>query len=105
MLFGIARLIYRLYLPLPVTDELRAADNATAKAKAIVAGMEDRPASPAARDGLVIAFANDLGTASASEERLTKIETQTRVLAEAVIAITETPAGLAPAVQAVKDEM
>jgi hypothetical protein len=34
-----------------------------------------------------------------------KIETQTRGLAEAVIAITDTPDTLAPAVQVVKDEM
>jgi len=39
------------------------------------------------------------------EERLTKIETQTRVLSEAVVAITDTPPSVAPAVQAVKDEM
>jgi hypothetical protein len=56
---------------------------------------------------------NDPGAVSAdaivAEERLEKVETQTRVLSEAVIAInetiSETPDTLAPAVQAVKDEM
>jgi hypothetical protein len=43
--------------------------------------------------------------AAIAEERLVKVETQTRVLSEAVVAITETADTLAPAVQAVKDEM
>jgi hypothetical protein len=43
--------------------------------------------------------------AAVTEERLVKIETQTRVLAQAVVAITGTADTLAPAVQAVKDEM
>jgi hypothetical protein len=40
-----------------------------------------------------------------AEERLVHVEKQTRGLAEAVIAITETADTLAPAVKAVKDEM
>jgi hypothetical protein len=40
-----------------------------------------------------------------AEDRLAHVETQTRGLAEAVIAITETADTLAPAVKAVKDEM
>jgi hypothetical protein len=43
--------------------------------------------------------------AEVAEERLVKIESQTRVLAEAVIAITESSNTVGPAVQAVKDEM
>jgi hypothetical protein len=43
--------------------------------------------------------------AEAAGERITKIEAQTRVLAEAVIAITDTAIAVAPAIQAVKDEM
>ena len=39
------------------------------------------------------------------EERLTKVETQTRVLAEAVVAMTDTVVAVGIAVQAVKDEM
>ena len=39
------------------------------------------------------------------EGRLTKLETQTQVLAEAVIAITKTEETLAPAISAVKAEM
>lgn len=39
------------------------------------------------------------------EDRLTKLETQTQVLAEAVIAITKTDETLAPAISAVKAEM
>ncbi len=40
-----------------------------------------------------------------TERRLQKVEGQTHGLAEAVIAIAEPSAILAPAVQAVKDEM
>lgn len=47
--------------------------------------------------------------AAVTEERMVKLETQTHVLSDAVIAInetiSETPDTLAPAVQAVKDEM
>ena len=52
------------------------------------------------------AIAQDLTAADrAAENRLLKLEAQTHGLAEAVIAITEPSATLAPAVQAVKDEM
>lgn len=58
---------------------------------------------------LIEALAKDLhavtDNASVAEERLVKMESQTRVLAEAVIAIAETAETVAPAVQAVKDEM
>jgi hypothetical protein len=43
--------------------------------------------------------------AVADGERIAKLEVQTRVLAAAVVAITETSDALAPAVKAVKDEM
>jgi hypothetical protein len=43
--------------------------------------------------------------AKVAEERLVKLETQTRVLSDAVVAITKGAETLAPAVQAVKAEM
>ena len=67
--------------------------------------------SLAARQTLTDAVAHDLGecnSAQVAEARMAKVETQTRVLAEAVIAFSEPaqPAdGVASAVQAVKDEM
>jgi hypothetical protein len=39
------------------------------------------------------------------DDRVTQLEKQTHVLAEAIIALNETTDSLAPAVQAVKDEM
>ena len=58
---------------------------------------------------LVAAIKQDLDTLANKriddEDRLAKVEKQTRVLAEAVIAIAETPEALALAVRAVKDEM
>jgi hypothetical protein len=54
------------------------------------------------------AFEQDLMTPCQrkdDEDRLEKVETQTQLLAEAVIAITRIEETLAPAVQAVKDEM
>ena len=55
------------------------------------------------------AFKQDLMTgchkAKDDEERLLRVETQTQVLAEAVIAVTRIEETLAPAVRAVKDEM
>ena len=48
----------------------------------------------------------DRVTKSAQDEaRLAKVEAQTHVLAEAVVAMTETAASLGPAVKAVRDEM
>ena len=81
------------------------------------AGAEDlvREAStqnsvaPAEMESLVDALEKDLETESETaridEERFLKLEAQTQVLAEAVIAITDTPVTLAPAVRAVKAEM
>ena len=58
---------------------------------------------------LVDAIKQDLGTLANKgrddEGRLSKLETQTQVLAEAVIAITKTEETLAPAITAVKAEM
>ena len=58
---------------------------------------------------LVDAIKQDLDTLAYkerdNEERFTKLETQTQVLAEAVIAITKTEETLAPAISAVKAEM
>jgi hypothetical protein len=58
---------------------------------------------------LVDAVEQDLRTMSddarLAEARLVKVETQTRVLSEAVVAISETSETLGPAVRAVKDEM
>jgi hypothetical protein len=58
---------------------------------------------------LVDAIKQDLNTLAHKEmddeDRLTKLETQTQVLAEAVIAITKTEETLAPAISAVKAEM
>jgi hypothetical protein len=89
----------------------RELDDTRAKAQELVtasaAAVSD--VSVDERQTLVDALARDLLAASnladAEEERLVKIETQTRVLAEAVIAITATSDAVAPAVQAVKDEM
>jgi hypothetical protein len=58
---------------------------------------------------LADALEQDLGAAcdkaSLDEQRLAKVETQTRVLSEAVVAITEVAATVGPAVLAVKAEM
>ena len=58
---------------------------------------------------LVAAVAADLATVSATvgreDERLAKVEAQTRVLAEAVVAIARVSDGIAPAIKAVKAEM
>lgn len=58
---------------------------------------------------LVDAIKQDLDTLAhkemGDEDRLAKLETQTQVLAEAVIAITKTEETLAPAISAVKAEM
>ena len=58
---------------------------------------------------LVDAIKQDLDTLAhkeaGDENRLTKLETQTQVLAEAVVAITKTDETLAPAISAVRAEM
>ncbi len=62
--------------------------------------------SPVARQTLTDAVADDLGVAAdAADERIAKLETQTRVLAEAVLAITDPSESVAAAVKTVKDEM
>jgi hypothetical protein len=65
--------------------------------------------STADRAELIDAVEQDLTAtavdAVAAESRLLKLEAQTRGLAEAVIAITEPSVTVAPAVQAVKDQM
>ncbi len=58
---------------------------------------------------IVAAIKEDLASADVdelnTEERMAKVEAQTQVLAEAVIAIAEVPVGIAPRVEAVKAEM
>jgi hypothetical protein len=58
---------------------------------------------------LVDAVQQDLGAesddATCDKVRLAKVEAQTRVLSEAVVAITETSEALGTAIRAVKDEM
>ena len=89
----------------------RVADDPAATAETLVAASleHDSHVSIVDRNTLVEALTEDLRAASdratVDEERLVKIETQTRVLAEAVIAITDTAEAVRPAVQAVKDEM
>jgi hypothetical protein len=60
-------------------------------------------------DALVTAVAQDLAvaadTAATDEARLAKVEAQTQALAEAVIAISEVSAGVAPTIEAVKTKM
>ena len=93
-------------------------DNARARAESLVTAASAIGSTPteqgdrvsiSARQTVVDALTRDLNAASehagTEEERLVKIETQTRVLAEAVIAITAAADGVGPAVQAVKDEM
>jgi hypothetical protein len=65
--------------------------------------------SPAQREMIVDAIAEDLGVASdrqkAVEDRLAKLETQSRVGAEAVMAIASNAEAMAVAAQAVQTEM
>ncbi len=94
----------------PVADETPS-DSVKARASELVRRISEQggnQVTDAQRGTLTDAVAHDLSTVSntaAAEERLVKIETQTRVLAEAVIAIAETADMLALAVKAVKDEM
>lgn len=82
-------------------------DRAAALVQRVTAGQP--PLSNADADALISAVAEDMGTQSEketlAEERLTKLETQTRVLSDAVIAITDPAEAVAPAIQAVKNEM
>jgi len=65
--------------------------------------------SEASLDAVAQAFEQDVVArshkAKDDEERLTRVELQTQVLSEAVIAITKIEKTLAPAVRAVKHEM
>jgi hypothetical protein len=79
--------------------ELRAA------AEKLVAAVEHHETvSPADRATIVDAMAVDLGTADdhgvITEDRLVKLEAQSQVLTDAVIAITEAAAAVAPAAKA-----
>ena len=86
--------------------------DAKAAAVALVQGTttnSTRALSHAQLAPIIKAVAEDIEvrvTKSVEDEaRLAKVEAQTHVLAEAVVAMTETAASLAPAVKAVKDEM
>ena len=86
--------------------------DAAAKAVALVQMIADQTGgtlSNAQLAPVIRAVAQDLQNgadkAAADEERLTEVETQTRVLSEAVMAMTETADSPAPAVKVVKDEM
>jgi hypothetical protein len=95
---------------IPPSDALPGSPTVEATALVqMIADRGDNHLSSAELAPLVHAVAEDMaaGADKATEdgERLAKVETQTRALAEAVIAITETAAALAPAVKAVKDGM
>jgi hypothetical protein len=98
-----------LHLRPPLTEPSK---DATSQAVAHVKKVNDASTSALSNADMapiIRAYAQDLGDASDKsahdEARLAKVEAQTRVLAEAVVAITETADSLAPAVKAVKDEM
>ena len=87
-------------------------DDKTAAAVAIVHDIvtdSGRAPSTEQTKTLVAAIAEDLNIAAhqaiSNEDRLAKVEIQTRVLSKAIVAITDTSETVAPAVQAVKDEM
>jgi hypothetical protein len=89
-----------------MTDEPR--DPSRLRAEAMVPPPENAiRIAIDARNVLVEAVAEDLraGLVRTDEARLIKLEAQARVLAEAVIAIALAQDAIAPAVQAVKDEM
>ncbi len=77
-----------------------------AEAEKLVAAAEQDAVPPSDRATIVEAMAADLGTADdravIAEDRLVKLEAQTQVLTDAVIAITEAAAAVAPAAQALK---
>jgi hypothetical protein len=60
------------------------------------------------RENLIAAVKEDLAAGAVyrdeTEQRLVKLEAQTEVLADAVIAIAEVPVGVAPTIDAVKAE-
>ena len=92
-----------------MSDGTAADINARASELVQKVSREQCPVSNADTALLVSAVAEDLGAqaqkATLDEERLTKVETQTRVLADAVVAMTDTVIAVGIAVQAVKDEM
>jgi hypothetical protein len=96
-------------------DELRR-NKRRARAESLVAAAATeaqadggRPVSPIARETVTEAVTQDLRAASDSanvdEARMTKLEAQTRVLAEAVIAVSHPTERSLNAIKAVKDEM
>jgi hypothetical protein len=86
-------------------------DTSRLRAEELVADSERglREVRSGVRRDLVNAVTKDLTAADEatgdSEARLAKLEMQTQVLAEAVLAITDTSPAMTTAVQAVKDEM
>jgi hypothetical protein len=60
---------------------------------------------PGTSSGVIQTITQDLAIDPSAEERLAKVEAQTQVLAEAVIALSETLPSVAPAILAVKIEM
>jgi hypothetical protein len=84
-------------------------DRAAALVREAVRQSGDGGGAELDRETLVAAVAADLatlsGTAGRDEERLAKVEAQTQVLAEAVIAIAKVSDGIAPTIKAVKAEM
>jgi hypothetical protein len=106
----------RVLILLQSTEEIPPSDalpgSSTVQATALVQTIADRGGnhlSSAELAPLVQAVAEDIEAgadkATVDGERLARVETQTRALAEAVLAITETAEALAPAVKAVKDGM
>jgi hypothetical protein len=82
-------------------SELRAASE-----KLVEAAEHDNTVSPSDRAMIVDAMAADLGSADdraiIAEDRLVRLEAQTRVLTDAVVAMTEAAAAVAPAAKALK---
>jgi len=92
-----------------MTDDPREAATTAARPLPELSDAEFIRLSKAQVGALVDAIKQDLESLAheeiGDEDRLTKLETQTQVLAEAVIAITKTDETLAPAISAVKAEM
>ena len=95
-------------------SEERPSDNIKARTEALIEIVEAAVGdivSPRTRETLTDAITKDLGAANdqamLDRERLAKVESQTRVLADAVIAIADTgpSVAVAPAVKAVKAEI
>lgn len=97
-----------------VMSEERPSDNIKARTEALIEIVEAAVGdivSPRTRETLTDAITQDLAAANdqamLDRERLAKVESQTRVLADAVIAIADTgpSVAVAPAVKAVKAEI